>query len=53
MHHLEVSYILLKEAYIANTRNDTSGTSGDSDKCNSFVTYKVMRGVRVRVRMGV
>ena len=28
---------LLKEAYIANTRNDISVTVGDSDKlCNSF-----------------
>ena len=27
--YLQVSYILLREAYIANTRNDTSGTSGD------------------------
>ena len=26
-----MSYILLREAYIAKTRNDTSGTSGDSD----------------------
>ena len=34
---LQVSYILLREAYIANTRNHTSGTSGDSDKCNSFI----------------
>ena len=32
-----MSYILLREAYIANTRNHTSGTSGDSDKCNSFI----------------
>ena len=35
--YLQVSYILLREAYIANTRNDTSGTSGDSDKCNSLL----------------
>ena len=28
-----MSYILLREAYIANTRNYISGTSGDSDKC--------------------
>ena len=34
--YLQVSYKLLREAYIAITRNDTSGTSGDSDKCNSF-----------------
>ena len=27
--YLQVSYILLREAYIANTRNDTNGTSGD------------------------
>ena len=45
-----MSYILLREAYIANTRNDTSGTSGDPvalypgyeasdpDKCNSFIS---------------
>ena len=32
-----MSYILLREAYIANTRNDASGTSDDSDKCNSFI----------------
>ena len=39
--YLQVSYILLREAYIANTINDTSGTSGDSDKYNSFkFTYK-------------
>ena len=45
--YLQVSYILLREAYIANTRNDTSGTSGDSDKlCNSFkFTYKAMSDV--------
>ena len=46
MHQLELSaselvYILLREAYIANTINDTSGTSGDSDKCKCFkFTYK-------------
>ena len=39
-----MSYILLREAYIANTRNDTSGTAGDPDKCNSF-TYKAMSDV--------
>ena len=41
--YVEVSY-LLKEAYIANTRNDISVTLGDSDKCNSFkFTYTAMR----------
>ena len=34
--YLQVSYILLREAYIANTRNE-SVTLGDSDKCNSFI----------------
>ena len=33
----ERDYILQREAYIANTRNDISGTSGDSDKRNSFI----------------
>ena len=36
-----MSYILLREAYIANTRNDTSGTLGDSDKCNSFIQIHI------------
>ena len=42
--YVEVSY-LLKEAYIANTRNDVSVTLGDSNKlCNSFkFTYTAMR----------
>ena len=33
-----MSYIYTAEGgiHIANTRNHTSGTSGDSDKCNSF-----------------
>ena len=43
---LQVSYILLlREAYIASTRNDTSGTSGDSDKSNSFIQVRPPRGV--------
>ena len=37
-----MDYILPREAYIANTRNDTSGTSDDSDKlCNSFIQVHV------------
>ena len=37
-----MGYILLREAYIANTRNDTSGTSSDSDKlCNSFIQVHI------------
>ena len=42
-----MSYILPREAYIANTRNDASGTSGDSDNCNSFIkfTYKAKSDV--------
>ena len=40
--YVKVSYILLREAYIANTRNE-SVTLGNSDKCNSFkFTYKAM-----------
>ena len=36
MHHLELS------AYIANTRNDRSKTSGDCDKlCNTFIEFDV------------
>ena len=45
-----MSYILLREAYIANTRNDTSGTSGDSDKPSYAIasfkfTYKALSDV--------
>ena len=45
-----MSCIMPREAYIANTRKDTSETSGDSDKlCNSFIqvkfTYKAMSDV--------
>ena len=39
--YLQVRYILLREAYIANTRNDTSWTSGDSDKCNNFIQVHI------------
>ena len=37
----QVSYILLRHTYIANTRNDTtaSGTSGDFDKRNSLYKF--------------
>ena len=48
MHHLELcESILLREAYIANTRNE-SVTLGDSDKlCNASFkfTYKAMSDV--------
>ena len=38
-----MSYILLREAYIANTRNHTSGTSGDSDKCFMYrIIHRLM-----------
>ena len=37
-----MSYILVREAYIANTRSYTSGTLGDSDRlCNSFIQVDV------------
>ena len=36
-----MGYVLLREAYIANTRIDTSGTSGDSGKCNSFMQVHI------------
>ena len=39
--YVKVSYILLREAYIANTRNE-SVTLGDSDKlCNSFIQVHI------------
>ena len=38
--YLQVIYILLREAYMANTRNDTSGTSGDSDKLSATASFK-------------
>ena len=34
-----MSYILLREANIANTRNE-SVTLGNSEKCNSFINFK-------------
>ena len=49
-HHLELSARWLhtaEEAYIVNTRNNASGTSGESDKYNSSIqlefTYKAIR----------
>ena len=39
--YVKVSYILLREAYIANTRNE-SVTLGDSDKlCYSFIQVHI------------
>ena len=39
--YLQDGYILLKEAYIANARNNASGTSGDPDKYNSSIQVHI------------
>ena len=39
--YLQVRYILLTEAYIGNTWNDTTETSSDSGKCNSFIQVHI------------
>ena len=40
--YVKMSYILLREAYIANTRNDISVTFADSDKlCNCFIQVHI------------
>ena len=41
--YLQVGYnYMLREAYIADARNNASGTSGNSDKYNSFIQVQIL-----------